>query len=75
MYPSIYYLINVGLNSMRFETREIQNFQTVLIKSLKSKKRFHFAFENDLFRAATFLNYKYKKFEFIEVILNLNLSK
>ena len=49
---------------MRFETREIQNLQIVLIKSLKT--RFHFVLENDLFRAATFLHYEYKKFEFIE---------
>ena len=64
LYPGIYYLLNKGLIDIEIESREIKNLKTVLKSSLT--KRFRNVFSNDLFIAATFLNYKYKKLQFIE---------
>ena len=64
LYPSIYYLINTCLNELNFTNETIDGLHSVLIESLR--KRFRFVFNNNLFPASTFLNHKYRKFEFIK---------
>ena len=42
----------------------MEQLRTILKTSLRS--RFRYIFKNDLFKAATFLNFNYRKFEFIK---------
>lgn len=63
MYPCIYWMIHGGLAEIKIENQSIFEIRDALINSLK--KRFKYEFDNNLFIAATFLNYKFKKFEFI----------
>ena len=64
LFPAINYLIKHELPSKDFETYEIQALNDELIKSLKS--RFQYLEEVDVFLAATFLHFQYKKFDFIQ---------
>ena len=63
LYPSIHWLMNTSLLDISLDSHELIEIRQDLITSLN--KRFKYVFDNDLFLAATFLNYKYRKFEFI----------
>jgi hypothetical protein len=63
LYPSIHYLINTCFNEIELKNELIVSLRDTLIESLR--KRFRFVFSTDLFAAASFLNYNYRKFEFI----------
>ena len=63
LYPCIQYLLNDGLDEVNLDCYEIIHLRLALKFSLGS--RFRYMFNNNLFIAATFLNYKYRKFEFI----------
>ena len=77
LFPSIFYLINNELDEITIVNDEIEKLRETLKASLR--KRFRFVFNNDLFLAATFLNYNYRKFEFIndfnERSIKLNKAK
>ena len=62
-YPCIHYLLNNGLDDISLRRSEIIHMRVILKSSLQS--RFRYIFSNNLFTAATFLNFKYRKFEFI----------
>ena len=63
LYPSIHYLINGGLKEVSLSNPMILNLRENLESSLRT--RFRYLFNNEIFIAATFLNYKYRKFEFV----------
>jgi hypothetical protein len=56
-------LINGGLVDIKLENECVIKLREGLIDSLN--KRFKYVFDNNLFIASTFINYNFKKFEFI----------
>ena len=64
LYPSIYNLIFQELNSIPLVTAEVKILSKSLADSLK--KRFSFLLKNSMFKAITYLDHDYKKFEFIQ---------
>ena len=63
LYPCIYWMINGGLTDIKMKNECIIQIRYGLMDSLN--KRFKYVFDNKLFIASTFLNYKFKKFEFV----------
>ena len=64
LYPTIYNLTNNVFPETSFNCIEIMNIRDELIKNLSG--RFKYLFESDIFLAATFLDFQFKKFEFIK---------
>ena len=64
LYPFIYNLINEELESISLVTDEVKTLKNCLIESLK--KRFMYLLNDPLFKAITFLDSDYKKFEFVK---------
>ncbi|CAF1027994.1 unnamed protein product [Brachionus calyciflorus] len=63
IFPIIYSLMNYELHELSINSYELRKIRTELINSLKN--RFYFIFEEEIFIASTFLNYRYKDFSFI----------
>ena len=70
IYPAIYSFINSVFPNFHPKNLEISNLKEEILKSLKA--RFSFIFENNFFKACTYLHYKYKKFEFVSNIEERN---
>ena len=66
LYPCIYWMINGGLSDIKLVNECLVKLRLDLIDSIK--KRFKYVFDNNLFIASTFMNYKFKKFEFVSDI-------
>ena len=66
LYPCIYWMINGGLSDIKLVNECLVKLRLGLIDSIK--KRFKYVFDNNLFIASTFMNYKFKKFEFVSDI-------
>nr|XP_047143006.1 zinc finger BED domain-containing protein 4-like [Hydra vulgaris] len=64
LFPTLYSLLNEILESQPIFTELVKTFQKELLRSLKG--RFKYIFANDFFLAATFLDFKFRKFEFIK---------
>ena len=64
LFPTLYSLVNGILESQPIFTELVKTFQKELLRSLKG--RFKYIFANDFFLAATFLDFKFRKFEFIK---------
>ena len=64
LFPTIYNLTVNIYPEMNFHCIEIKNLKDELIKNLSG--RFKYLYENDIFLAATFLDFQFKKFEFIK---------
>ena len=64
IYQAIYNLINYTLQNHSFKNESIVALLDDLLYSLKNI--FKFVLEHDLFVAATYLNFRFKKFEFIK---------
>ena len=59
-------MINGGLSDIKLVNECLVKLRLGLIDSIK--KRFKYVFDNNLFIASTFMNYKFKKFEFVSDI-------
>ena len=66
LYPCIYWMINGGLSDIKLVNECLVKLRLGLIDSIN--KRFKYVFDNNLFIASTFMNYKFKKFEFVSNI-------
>nr|XP_047144767.1 zinc finger BED domain-containing protein 4-like [Hydra vulgaris] len=64
LFPTLYSLLNEILESQPIFTELVKTFQKELLRSLKG--RFKYIFASDFFLAATFLDFKFRKFEFIK---------
>ena len=64
LYPAIYNLINYEFPNMTFKNESIIALLEDLLYSLKN--RFKLVLEDDFFVVATYLNFRFKKFEFIK---------
>ena len=61
LYPSLYRLLNYDMNEMVLVFPEVDMLKNQLLRSIQT--RFKLILENDLFLAATYLNFKCKRFE------------
>jgi hypothetical protein len=59
-------MINGGLSGIKLVNECLVKLRLGLIDSIN--KRFKYVFDNNLFIASTFMNYKFKKFEFVSNI-------
>ncbi|XP_065681569.1 zinc finger BED domain-containing protein 4-like [Hydra vulgaris] len=64
LFPTLYSLLNGILELQPIFTELVKTFQKELLRSLK--ECFKYIFANDFFLAATFLDFKFRKFEFIK---------
>lgn len=64
LFPFIYNLVNFQLKNINLKIEDVRAVKDELIESLN--KRFLYIFQNDIFLASTFLDFRFKKFEFIK---------
>ena len=64
LFSTLYSLLNGILESQPIFTELVKTFQKELLRSLKGP--FNYIFADDFFLTATFLDFKFRKFEFIE---------
>ena len=64
LFPFIYNLVNFQLKNINLKIEDVRAVKDELIESLN--KRFLYIFQTDIFLAFTFLDFRFKKFEFIK---------
>lgn len=65
VFPQLYSLLNYELDEFDFENSDIRALKDALADSLRV--RFRYVLNDSFFAALTFLDYDYKRFEFIKV--------
>ena len=64
LFPALYSLINYNYTSMEFEFSQTEILKQELLRALNG--RFNYLANNDVYVAATFLDFKFRKFLFVK---------